>query len=272
MSELFVDWCTMEKLPCTNKTLINASTGLPEGYSVTLCLKTDTLLEPFDCFPPTDPETEQPPISYVPAHICQAYTLGDCSPSRWYYTFSYSSDRLANVDIPLQPADIDGVFCNDCMISFFAERLGSEVYLRDDEGGGQTLITQHQCEYPIASGSVTTPWEDYSDSIVITGDGTNTLSAISVNTAMFTFIDKVGWIDVEFGGTLSGVESNVVNITLPFNALGIGLTVNMFSPVGLVTGGTITTSLTDVSIRRYDDTNMINGDYTWRVFGSCHLA
>lgn len=291
MSTLYVDFCTTEKLPCTNKTLPTTDGGF-EGYSVTLCLKTDALLKPFDC--PAPSEMTEGAISYVPATICQAYNQGSCNPIKWYYTFSYSSEHLADENTPLQPADIDGVFCNDCMIGFLAERDGNEVHLRDEEDGSQTLISQHDCEYPIIippipDGSITTekiadgavtsakisiPWQDYSDTIVITGDGTNTLSAVDVWLASYAVIDKVGFINVKFEGTLSGATSNVINFTLPFTLFsdGGGLDVNMYTPIGLITGNAVFTSLTDVSVRKYDDTHMANGDYLWQIFGSVQLA
>ncbi len=290
MSTLYVDYRSCFKLPCANSS----------AQDVILCLKDSALVVPTDCPTPSDMHYEG---AFAEATICQAYSSGDCSPATWFYRFSYDSAILADQTLPLACVDISGVFCKDCLTSWVDYKVGEEISIRENDDGTQTLITQHGCEFPIstvqlADGSVTTikladgavttpkivdgavtsdkisiPWQDFSSTINVAGDGVNTISGVIIDWAEFAIIDKVGFIQVEFTATLSGVASNRVGITLPFTLASTfgGLSANISTVTNVINGNVTFVTANIAAIRRYDDVNMVNGTYTWRVFGSCQL-
>lgn len=135
MTTLYVQYCSRKKLACSEAA----------DKDVVLCLQDSALIVPTEC---TTPSEGTYVGAFAEATICQWYSTGDCN-GIFVYTFSYDDAILADSEVPLQPADISGVFCRDCMTSYYDYKVGSEVYLKDEDDGSQTLISQHLCEYPI---------------------------------------------------------------------------------------------------------------------------
>ncbi len=160
MSTLYVDFCMNLRLPCANASVQN----------VILCLRDAALVIPTGCPSPSDTTYEG---AFAEATICQAYTPGDCTPMKWYYTFSYDSAILADITVPLQPADILGAFCLDCLTNWLEYKIGDEVFIRTEDDDSQTLVSQHGCEYPIVAGGSGTV-TDVSATAPITSSGGTT--------------------------------------------------------------------------------------------------
>lgn len=139
MATLYVEYCTRTKLSCTNAA----------NQDVILCLEDAALVAPADCPAPSNGTYDG---AFMPATICQWYSTGDCGTGWYVYTFSYDDALLADGSVPLQKADITGVFCKDCLVSYLEYKAGSEAYIRTEEDETQTFVSQHGCEYPIVAG------------------------------------------------------------------------------------------------------------------------
>lgn len=114
-------------------------------------------------------------------------------------------------------------------------------------------------------------WTDYSGTVSASGDGTNTLGTIVYVRAKYHDTGTFICTSIEFTGVLSGTLSNKVAVTLPFNSAtpyGGNMAVNISTPAGtLVSGSAIYVLPNTLHLRRYDDTNLANGAYTFRVNG-----
>lgn len=77
-----------------------------------------------------------------------------CNGTTWTYVIQYDEDLLAAPGTPLTAADISGVFCEGCLTTWVKDQVGSEIYLRDNDDGTLTLVTQHGCEYTFSGGGL----------------------------------------------------------------------------------------------------------------------
>lgn len=76
---------------------------------------------------------------------------GTCSKS-YCYVISYDDELTTGYQ--LKEADIEAVFCKDCLTDYIEDVAGNEVFLRNEEDGSTTLVSQHGCEYNFAPGAV----------------------------------------------------------------------------------------------------------------------
>lgn len=112
MTTLYVNYCTRIKIPCTGQV----------DPEIILCLEDGALMASGNPF--------------AEATICQWYNNGDCAvPTIWTYTFSYDSELLADDTVPLQTADITGVFCQDCLFNYFQNEI-------ENIGGGGACVVE----------------------------------------------------------------------------------------------------------------------------------
>jgi hypothetical protein len=113
---------------------------------VILCLCCPDLLAPITCH---DETTEVPyEFKTLPAVLVKSYKEGSsCGQSSYRYVFSYDEALLADPETALTSAQVSGVICKDCMTTWVAEEAGDECYIRDNEDGTITFVSQHGCEY-----------------------------------------------------------------------------------------------------------------------------
>jgi len=205
MTTLYVQYCSRRKLACSDAA----------DKDVVLCLQDSALIAPTEC---TEPSTDTYVGAFADATICQWYSTGDCN-GLYVYTFSYDDSILADDTVPLQPADITGVFCKDCMFNYFEYKVGSEVYIRENPDGSQSLISQHGCEYVINSGGgdvVLTPVINLQSVKIAFGAITNAYVAVGFldveELAKFVYVvnDTNSDIQLSYDGSTDGpiVEAN----------------------------------------------------------------
>ncbi len=167
MTTLYVEYCS------------NIYLGCSEGSrkEVILCLRDAALILATEC---EDADNHSYVGAFAVAEVCQWYRQGDCG-GRVYYTFSYDESILADITVPLQSADITGVFCKGCLTDYYDYKIGSEVYVKLDSEGNQVLVTQHGCEYILNGGGgdmVLTPVINIDAITVDFGDVASTYTAI----------------------------------------------------------------------------------------------
>ena len=138
MTTRYVDWCSFTKLPC----------AWGSTKDVIVCLQSSALVAQPDEFCDDSKST-------IEGSICQVFSNTDCcGPKLWHYKISYDDTQLAAPSTPLSSADITGVFCLDCFTTWISEERGSDVTVVTEDDGTQTLISEHGCEYAIASTEV----------------------------------------------------------------------------------------------------------------------
>jgi hypothetical protein len=183
MATLYVNYCSRIKLPCTGALV----------QDVILCLEDAALVVPTSCPAPSEATFEG---AFAEATICQWYNNGDCSnPTIWTYTFSYDDAILADAAVPLQSADITGVFCKDCLFNYLDNKIGDESYVVTNDDNTQSFISQHGCVYPLVVTEqnllnceyVASQYGGYTDTAI-----TAALAAIGVNEATL-YIDCGDW-------------------------------------------------------------------------------
>lgn len=91
-------------------------------------------------------------FSYIEGEL-----VGECENScgQWMFDVSYDIAQL-NPGYELLGGDIIGAECKNCIGHYADQRAGNEVHVIEDEEGGQFLVSQHGCQYPLtASGAGT---------------------------------------------------------------------------------------------------------------------
>jgi len=78
--------------------------------------------------------------------------MADTSPcgTTYRYVITYDDSQLL-AGKKLTARDVLGVFCQGCMTDWVKEQVGNEVVIETNILGGQTLITQHGCQFPITA-------------------------------------------------------------------------------------------------------------------------
>lgn len=151
-----VVWDSLTKLSCAGCS----------PAKVILCLPAN-LVAPKGC--PTGAEEATSGYTWRTIEAIVTYVTasnGNGCGTVYRHTFNYDTDLIVNGSTnPLTPADILGAVCQGCLTDWVKEVAGNEVSIETDEGGNQTLITQHGCRFQLAasSGGVTLEIRDNGD-------------------------------------------------------------------------------------------------------------
>lgn len=113
--------------------------------SVILCVSSNLVAQHLCPEGGTTPETDFV-WSYIEGILTASKVLGGCGSCFFNYTFQYDDDQLIE-DAQLTSGDIFGVFCLDCLAQYVQDVVGDESYIRYNEDGSVTFISQHGCEY-----------------------------------------------------------------------------------------------------------------------------
>lgn len=130
------------------------------------CKKIDCCVElpapVFLCVPPEivaahacPAEGDQPyEYSYIEATLTKETCVSayGCVKAHYDYWFSYDDAQLIEGAV-LTGTSITGIVCDNCYTQLIRDFAGNEVEVITDEYyGGQSLVTQHGCVYPLAAG------------------------------------------------------------------------------------------------------------------------
>lgn len=132
-----VTYCATSRLSCANCT----------PADVVICIsESPGKVVQSPCFP--EEVTTNTTLTTFDATLI-SFTMfnGSCNSKVFKYTFQYDDSILVDVDDPITTEDITGVFCKGCLHNWVEEKVGAEVYIRDNEDGTLTLVTPHGCEY-----------------------------------------------------------------------------------------------------------------------------
>jgi len=118
--------------------------------SVIICVPSNIVAQ--HACPPggTTPETDFT-WGYIQATLVAFKNLSSCNECFFNYTFQYDDTQLVP-DAQLTSGDIMGVFCLDCLAQYVLNTVGEESYIRYNENGSVTFISQHGCEYDFIGG------------------------------------------------------------------------------------------------------------------------
>lgn len=73
-------------------------------------------------------------------------TREGCATPLYKYTFCYEDDLILDGQT-LYGSDISGVFCKDCFVKWIEDLFGNEPFIRDNEDGTLTFVSNHGCEF-----------------------------------------------------------------------------------------------------------------------------
>lgn len=119
--------------------------------NVLLCLAADLVL-PEDC--PLAAVGDDVTAELVVVNVIEAtltaceQVSGVCGNPLWKYKFTFDDADLYP-DTILTPTSIEGVICDGCLVSFIQETYGNEPFVRTEDDGSQTFVSNHGCEYPL---------------------------------------------------------------------------------------------------------------------------
>lgn len=150
-----VKWKSVTELAC-------ASCDETSRKAVILCVTTSKVASEV-C--PEHGEDQTYSYSTVEASILTMHRSAFIDPPKWEYIFSYNDNQLVSGQV-LVEADIAGAFCDGCLAQWARETVGDESYVKEEEDGTFTFVSQHGCEYPIAAEAGVLASLDY-----IFGDG-----------------------------------------------------------------------------------------------------
>lgn len=127
--------------------------------------------------------------------------------NQWTYTIEYDDELLIDGG-PLLVTDITGIFCKDCLVRYFEDKLGDEVFVSTSVLGNKTLHTQHGCEYPL-NNPQDTEWIQYPIDTSMLGN----VASVSGMSSYRTVDGMVEWVlRMSF---LPIIETEPVRIYLP---------------------------------------------------------
>jgi len=137
MATLTVEYTALGQLSCSGC----------QSAEVRLCVPPEKVA-PVSC----DPAAGDQPFEYhtIPALLVKTESFCKYNETHYQYTFAYSDVDVAPGEV-IECADIQGVFCEGCLTDYIRDVAGNEVVV-ETNGGSQTLITQHGCEYPLLGG------------------------------------------------------------------------------------------------------------------------
>lgn len=162
----------------------------------------------------------------IGAELVDVYTVNnDCNGCLIYhYTVRYDDSQLVP-GTKLETKDIQGMFCNGCLLQVVLASAGSEVSLRQNEDGSYTLTSQHGCEYNFVTSGVSvedTPSLDlHLVGTVLSGDVN--LSS-SFGNAIVEFPDGLYVSPV---GGLAVSDTSSVDLTLAGNTLSADVKISL---------------------------------------------
>lgn len=113
--------------------------------SVILCVPSDIVAQHTCPTGGTTPLTDYP-YSYIEATLVSFKNLGSCGECFFNYVFQYDDTQLTE-GAQLHSGDVLGVFCLDCLAQYVMDAVGNESYIRYNDDGSVTFISQHGCEY-----------------------------------------------------------------------------------------------------------------------------
>jgi len=114
---------------------------------VIICLNNPDLIAQQEC--PITLDGTVFSYNHILGQLVQTKKFQNCG--KWYfeYTIAYDDADLVPPNLIIC-TDVSGIVCEGCLTTFVRDTAGQEVYIEDGPGG-QELVTQHGCRYPITS-------------------------------------------------------------------------------------------------------------------------
>ncbi len=122
--------------------------------SVILCVPS-SLVEPHLCpqlTPEAAEEAQTTEFSYIDAEIGIEYEVkGGCNLKSYKYVITYDDTQLVEGAVLTGDA-ITGILIRNCLTEYIDQIFGSEPYIRQNDDGTLSFVSNHGCEYQISSG------------------------------------------------------------------------------------------------------------------------
>ena len=107
---------------------------------------------PFEKVAPKGCEESEEETTYQFSYIEGSLVAKECTGCgnllTYQYDFQYDDSQVIE-NYTLKGGDVLGFAMKGCLGEYADQRAGDDVYLYEDEDGGQVLVSQHGCEYPI---------------------------------------------------------------------------------------------------------------------------
>lgn len=134
MAFKIVQWNSRDKV-CCDQTL---------PTDVVLCVDPDKVAQK-SCL--NGGETDFP-WATIDAQLLEFYVLtNDCNPCPIFrYSIRYDDTQIVDQQ-PLTSADVLGLICASCLVSFIRSTAGNEVTFTQNEDGSVTITSQHGCSF-----------------------------------------------------------------------------------------------------------------------------
>lgn len=144
--------------------------------------------------------------------------------------------------------------------------LGDYKFLIKDSSGA-TIDTPDNLRYNTYEG-----WSTWSPNPL--GNGTMTLSGVSIAFARYLTFGKLCAVEMSFTATTVAVTTNLVIVSTPVSAAITGgpMYCLIGTPTSYVAGSAYINTSAQIQIRKYDDSNYVAGLHNFTMFGFYEIA
>lgn len=190
---------------------------------VILCVPAE-IVAPHLC---SDSSSETTEFSYIDASLVQTFTGSKGCNQFWQYNISFDNTQLVEGAV-LNPVDITGVICRNCLTQYLDQKAGNEVSVITTGDGSQSLQSQHGCLYQLAASGV--PNVSWTPTFSTDSGRAFNLQTPSSFIASYYSLGKLRLVTLAFSGTLGNTSTDPESIimSLPVSLVPKTLTGGLF--------------------------------------------